>query len=206
MSNIDTNECTRWRRHRDEQVAVDALLDAAGRAFADLGVSGATMVDVAGYAGCSRATLYRYFPNQDALHLAFVRRATLRIAARMAEERDAGAPDPLADRILRGIAEVRADPLLAVWFEPENVAVPMAMCQNPELLQSLSVGAADHPVAAREDIERRAEWLIRSIVSLLATPGADARAERLMVESFVVPVLTDAQDSQRSSAARYLSM
>ncbi len=167
------------------------------------------MVDVARFAGCSRATLYRYFPNQESLHLAFVQRATLRIATRLAEERDAGAPDSMADRILRGIAEVRRDPLLAVWFEPENMAVPMAMTQNTELLRSLSAGAgtggADHSSAhdgaggpARDPILLRAEWLLRSIVSLLATPGTDAASERLMVESFVVPVLAEQPDFTRS--------
>lgn len=159
------------------------------------------MVDVAGVAGCSRATLYRYFPNQEALHLAFVHRATVRIAEQLAADRNAGAPDSFADRILSGIAQVRADPLLAVWFEPENMAVPMAMSQNSELLRAMSVGLIDEnderPLE-RSDVERRAEWLLRSIVSLLATPGTDAEAERTMVESFVVPVLTASPISRRS--------
>ena len=161
------------------------------------------MVDVARVAGCSRATLYRYFPNQDALHLAFVHRATLRIAAQLAADRDAGAPDSLADRILAGIAEVRADPLLAVWFEPENMAVPMAVSQSSELLQSMSVGLIDESDSGRLErieVERRAEWLLRSIVSLLAMPGRDAETERAMVESFIVPVLLAAPESHRSHA------
>ena len=183
---------TTWSRHVDGQLAIDALLDAAGRCFADLGVARATMVDVARTAGCSRATLYRYFANQDALHLAFVHRATLRIAAQMATERDAGAPDSLVDRILSGIEQVRADPMLAVWFEPENVAVPMAVSQNSELLRSMSAGLIGESDGTldRNDVELRAQWLLRSIVSLLALPGTDADAERSMIESFVVPVLT----------------
>ena len=84
---------SRWSRHASEDAAVDKLLDAAGRAFAEVGVGKATMVDVARAAGCSRATLYRYFPNQEALHLAYVHRATLRIARQLADERHAGAPE-----------------------------------------------------------------------------------------------------------------
>ena len=192
---------SRWPRHGDEQLATDELLDAAGRAFAELGVSRATMVDVAQAAGCSRATLYRYFPNQQSLHLAFVQRATLRIAAQLAADRDAGAPDSLTDRILAGIAEVRADPLLAVWFEPQNMAVPMAVSQSPGLLQSMSAGLIDQDDASlldRRDVERRAGWLLRSIVSILAQPGADAEAERFMVEHFVVPVLLSPPTPSRS--------
>lgn len=161
------------------------------------------MVDVARVAGCSRATLYRYFPNQDALHLAFVHRATLRIAALMAADRAAGGRDTLVDRIVSGIEHVRADPVLAVWFEPENMAVPMAVCQGSELLRSMSAGllggagSTPHELA---ELERRAAWLLRSIVSILAVPGADPDEERAMVESFVVPVLTGPAPSNRSHA------
>ena len=70
-----------WRQRSGAKVTVDDLLDAAGLAFERFGVSQATMVDVARQAGCSRATLYRNFPNREALHLGFVHRATLRIAA-----------------------------------------------------------------------------------------------------------------------------
>ena len=172
--------------------AVDALLDAAGAAFAEFGVARATMVDVARTAGCSRATLYRYFPDQESLHLAYVHRATLRIAEMMAADREAGAPDDLVERIVAGIAQVRADPLLAVWFEPENMAVPIAVSQNSDLLRSMTAGfigeIGDDELGSHE-LERRAGWVLRSIVMLLAMPGPDAAAERAMVEQFVVPVV-----------------
>ncbi|MDH3755579.1 MAG: TetR/AcrR family transcriptional regulator [Acidimicrobiia bacterium] len=190
-----------WQRHSDGEVAIDKILDAAGRTFARCGVRHATMIDVARAAGCSRATLYRYFPNQEALHLAFVHRATLRIALRLAEDRRGGAPPSLADRILAGIAAVRADPLLAVWFEPENMAVPIAVSQNSELLQAMSSGLVDQVgsgALGSEELERRGEWLLRCIVSLLAMPGADDEAERVLVESYVVPGLVTDADQTRS--------
>lgn len=191
MAKVSNN---RWQRHADTGAAVDELLDAAGRAFAAFGVAGATMVDVARMAGCSRATLYRYFPDQDSLHLAYVHRATLRIAGQIADDRDAGAPDSLVDRILAGIAHVRADPLLAVWFEPENMAVPLAVSQSSDLLQSMSiglVGGVESPETdSDDDLQRRAEWVLRSIVMLLAMPGPDDAAERSMLERFVIPVIT----------------
>ena len=199
MSNVSNS----WSRHGDGQIAVDELLDAAGRAFAEIGVAKATMVDVARIAGCSRATLYRYFPNQGALHLAFVHRATLRIAAHLAAGSDAGAPDSLLDRIVLGMEQVRADPLLAVWFEPENMAVPMALSQNSELLQSLTAGGIDQggkELVDRNDAELRAGWLLRSIVSLLATPGPDKETERTMIEAFVIPVLAASPSPNMSHA------
>ncbi|MEL7210195.1 MAG: helix-turn-helix domain-containing protein, partial [Actinomycetota bacterium] len=86
-----------WRRHDDGDAALDEILDAAGEVFAGVGVSKATMVEVAQAARCSRATLYRYFPSRSALQVAYVNRATLRIARRMEASRSAGAPGGLAD-------------------------------------------------------------------------------------------------------------
>ncbi|MEZ5348983.1 MAG: TetR/AcrR family transcriptional regulator [Microthrixaceae bacterium] len=182
----------RWHPHSDEKLAVDDLLDAAGRAFAEVGVAHATMIDVARVAGCSRATLYRYFPNREALHLGFVHRATLRITAGLAEARDAGAPDSLTDRIMGGIAAVRSDPLLSVWFEPENMAVPIAVSQSSDLLQAMTegiVGELDPESQEYEEIERRGEWLLRCIVSFLAMPAENEEVERAMIDSFLVPLL-----------------
>ncbi len=185
-----------WGRHSDVDSAVDRILDAAGLTFAELGVAKAKMVDVAGAAGCSRGTLYRYFPNQEALHLAFVHRATLRIARRIAADQ-AAVPAPslteaFTERILAGIDAVRSDPLLAIWFEPENMAVPILLSQNSELLRDIaadSFGQFSPDPLVQQEIQRRGEWLLRSIVSLLAMPGADQAAERHMIESYLVPVL-----------------
>ncbi len=176
-------------------MAVDDLLDAAGQIFAEVGVARATMVEISRAAGCSRATLYRYFPNQHALHLAFVHRATSRIAAGLAalrERGDARSEDVVADRILAGVGAVRADPLLAIWFEPENIAVPLALSQDSDILASMAsalIGEVDPGRHSPTEVARRGAWLLRSIVSLLAMPGANEQEERAMVESFVVPVL-----------------
>lgn len=182
----------RWTRHPSGDVAIDEILDAAGRAFDEVGVAGATMVDVASAAGCSRATLYRYFPSRDALHLGFVHRRTLEIANQLAAARVGRSAASLADRILIGIAAVREDPVLSVFFEPENLAVPMAVSRNSDLLRQMAAGLIDQLASGpsdSSDLERRGEWLLRSIVSLLAMPAADAATERELVERFLVPSL-----------------
>lgn len=181
-----------WRRHADPSVALDAILDAAGRTFAEVGVRKATMVDVAQAAGCSRATLYRYFRNQEELHLAFVHRSTLRIARELADDRHGGGNETLTDRVLAGIAAVRTDPMLSIWFEPENLAIPLAVSQNSELLQAMSVGIVDEmgdSALGSDDGGFRGAWLLRCIVSLLAMPGADEAEERAMLDAFVVPLM-----------------
>lgn len=111
-----------WRRYDDPGEGADHILDAAGAMLATRGVGGATMVDVAQQAGCSRATLYRYFPTRDDLRPAYVNRAALRIAVDIREGRRRSSPAAeLTRRIQVGLSGVRADSLLAVWFEPENL-------------------------------------------------------------------------------------
>lgn len=188
-------------RRTGARVTVDDLLDAAGLAFERVGVSQATMVDVARQAGCSRATLYRNFPNREALHLAFVHRATLRIAAVIAPRRAPDTPRAMVDLIIRGIRAVREDPLLAVWFEPQNMAIPIALSQNSELLNAMTAGLAGElggDTRSPADIELLGAWLLRCIVSLLAMPGASEEVERAMLHEFVVPLLLPAHHQQES--------
>lgn len=184
-----------WFRHPRGDAAVGDLLDAAGRAFAELGVANATMIDICRYAGCSRATLYRYFENRHALHLAYVNRAALAIAATQAElplRSDTDPVEALTNRIVTGLRAVRSDPLLATWFEPANLWVPIALSQDSEVLRALATGFIDDLHLGRissAEIERRGSWLLRSIVALLAMPGPDDASERAMVATYLVPAL-----------------
>ena len=183
---------TEWPRHSDADIAVDSILDAAGRAFDRHGVAKATMVDVAAEAGCSRATLYRYFPTRTDLREAFVHRGTLRMATALGRRRAGGGSDTPADRVLAGIRAVRSNPSLAAWFEPENIAVPLQVSRNSELLRRLAVtllDGAEGEKADQRDLEMRGDWLQRSIISLLAMPAADAAYERALVAEVLLPAL-----------------
>ncbi len=182
---------------------MDDLLDAAGLAFAEHGVSRATMIDVARQAGCSRATLYRYFPNRDALRLGYVHRATRRIAEVVAPGPTVVGVAAMVDLIMGGIAAVRDDPLLAVWFEPENLAIPIAVSQSSELLQAMTTGLArelDSDVRSLAEIELRGAWLLRCIISFLAMPAETDDVERAMLETFVAPLLIPLSDRRRSTS------
>jgi AcrR family transcriptional regulator len=195
----------RWPRHGSGDVAVGELLDAAGRAFAELGVAKVTMVDISRYAGCSRATLYRYFENRHALHLAYVNRAALAIAATQTDlplRSDTDPVEVLTNRIISGLHGVRSEPLLATWFEPENLAVPIALSQDSEVLRALATGFIDDLHLGRlssTEIEQRGSWLLRSIVALLAMPGTDDASERTMVATFLVPSLLQDPITEGSS-------
>ena len=59
----------------DLKIATPArILDAAFDAILDFGLTRMTMEDVAARAGCSRQTVYRYFPSKDHLVVALVSR------------------------------------------------------------------------------------------------------------------------------------
>ena len=90
---------TAWLREEQPGVAVNRILDAAEKAFVEVGVSAAGMGRIAEAAGCSRGTLYRYFPNRHELHVAYVDRASRQIVARV-RERVGRIDNPYGDRNL----------------------------------------------------------------------------------------------------------
>ncbi len=183
-----------WLREPQPDLAAERILDAADKAFVELGVSAAGMGKVAEYAGCSRGTLYRYFPNRHALHVAYVDREARRINARV---RDAIAEieDPrarLVESIVLSLREVRGSPGTAAWFAPGISDLAARMSRSSEVVDRMTRGFVAGLFAAdgsdSED-RLRARWMVRVIVSLLALPGTDEAEERALVERFVAPVL-----------------
>lgn len=89
-----------------QQRVTDAILDGAARTFAIQGDQ-ASMSDVAAAAGVARATVYRYFPNRqalvDELARAAVRDADARLAAARIEEVE---PEEGIARAVRALVDV----------------------------------------------------------------------------------------------------
>jgi AcrR family transcriptional regulator len=178
-----------WLRGEQAGLAIDRILDAAGAEFLAMGISDTGMADIARAAGCSRATLYRYFDNRDALRLAYVNREAARVAASVGGA-VAAIDDPaerLAAAVLGAIDQVRRTPSLAAWFTPSDLGIANRVAASSEVVGALAsglLGDAHHVSEAR--------WLVRVIVSLLGVPGRDADEERELVERFVVPCVLEA--------------
>jgi AcrR family transcriptional regulator len=187
-----------WRREDAPDAATSKILDAAEKAFGELGVSATGMAEVAEFAGCSRGTLYRYFKNRHELHVAYVRR-TSRLIQRRVAEAVADIEDPrerLVESILRSVREVRRNPATAAWFAPAASGLAARMSRSAEVTGSLAEGfLPDLPGSSMDRAERRfrQRWLVRVIVSLLADPGESAAEERAMIERFVAPSLLPAR-------------
>ena len=108
-----------WMRDERPDLAAERILDVAAQLYVENGIAAVGMAEVARAAGCSRATLYRYFDSRQSLQLAFVHREARRIGALVAEEVSAvGDPkDVIVEAMLAAIRLVRADPTLAAWFQ-----------------------------------------------------------------------------------------
>lgn len=152
------------------------ILDAAAQLFAQHGVNAVGMGEVARAAGCSRATLYRYFTDRRDLQLAFVHREARRIGALVGAE-----TDNVADAVLAAVRHVRGAPELLAWFGATDAGTTAGLAQSSEVIEALGLTAVGDETAAR--------WLVRVIVSLLVVPGRDEDEERAIVERFVVPGL-----------------
>ena len=184
---------TDWLASRRTEVAADRILDAAEELYTQRDQASIGMNEIARAAGCSRATLYRYFESREALRTAYVHRETHRLSRAIAE-RIAGIEDPrerLIASTTAALRMVRESPALSSWFATTRPPIGGELAGRSEVITALaaafvnSLGPEDPAV-----VERRARWVVRVLTSLLMFPGLDEADERAMLEEFVVPIVT----------------
>src|SRR5919106_4384539 len=89
-----------------QQRVAEAILDGAARLFASEG-DHASMNEVAEAAGVARATVYRYFPNREALLDELAQTAVRDVDMRLASARiDAVPPEEGVERAVRALVDV----------------------------------------------------------------------------------------------------
>ena len=184
-----------WLAARRNEVAADRILDAAEELYTQRDQASIGMNEIARAAGCSRATLYRYFENREALQTAYVHRETHRLGRAITEQID-GIENP-RERLIASIATtlrmVRDSPALASWFAVTRPPLGGELAGQSEVITALaaafvnSLGPEDPAV-----VQRRARWVVRVLTSLLMYPGRDDDEERAMIEEFVVPIIAPA--------------
>ncbi|MCA0155214.1 TetR/AcrR family transcriptional regulator [Tsukamurella sp. M9C] len=171
--------------------AAERILDAAAALFAEHGVAAVGMDDIARAAGCSRATLYRYFANRELLRSAYVLREMSRALDHLASTAppSGSAPERLVAVIEAAVAYVRDRPELLAWFSSEDFAVGPVLAENAGALAaaaSRSRVSTDLPQLADPQVF---DWVVRVIVGLLAHPGASAAYEHELLVRFVGPIV-----------------
>ena len=180
-----------WLGERRVEAAADRILDAAEGLFTRRGAASVAMFDVAAAAGCSRATLYRYFENRDALYTAYVHREAHRVFRELGDH-VAGIADPcerLLEAVLAALSSVRESPSLSAWFVTTERPIGGEMADRSEVIEAMARSFL--AALGVDDVESRGRWLVRVIVSLLTFPGRDEAEERRMLEEFVLPVVAD---------------
>lgn len=184
-----------WLSSRRSEAAVDRILDAAEELYTQRDSDSIGMNEIARAAGCSRATLYRYFENREALRTAYVHRETHRLGRAIKGE--IGGIDEPRERLIASITAtlrmVRSSPALASWFAVTCPPIAGELAEQSEVIIALaaafvsSLGPQEPAI-----VERRARWVVRVITSLLLFPGRDDNEERAMIEEFVVPIIAPA--------------
>jgi AcrR family transcriptional regulator len=181
-----------WLAAQRTEVAADRILDAAGELFALQEAATVGMHEIASAAGCSRATLYRYFENREALYTAYVHREAYRLYREMTEQ-IYSVTDPrerLIEGMMASMRNVRESPALASWFATTQRPIGAEMAEESEVIRALTEAfvislGPDEP----EVVAQRARWLVRVMTSLFLFPGHDDADERAMLEEFVVPMV-----------------
>ncbi|WP_396899881.1 TetR/AcrR family transcriptional regulator [Mycolicibacterium sp.] len=182
-----------WLGARRTEVAADRILDAADELFTRQDAATVGMHEIASAAGCSRATLYRYFENREALYTAYVHREARRLYDELTLQ-VADVTDPterLIEGVLTGLRAVRESPALSSWFATASPPIGGEMAEHSEVIRALVEGfvrsLGDGPADA--DVGRQARWLVRVMVSMLVFPGTDEADERAMLAEFVAPLV-----------------
>jgi TetR/AcrR family transcriptional repressor of mexCD-oprJ operon len=170
-----------------------AILEAAAAVLAERGEQ-ASMADVAAAAGMARATVYRYFPNREALFEALGRLAVEEAGERLQAGRLQDVPVPEAfERAVRALVAVgdylvvvsRENARPAAEFE-QRVASPLR--KLIERAQSLG--------EVRDDLP--ASWLMESLIGIVVS-GLQTRPS-LGVEDTVAGITSLFLDGARLQA------
>jgi AcrR family transcriptional regulator len=183
------------------------ILDAAIEAAAIHGISRLSVGDVATRAGLSRPTLYKYFPNKDALVAAAVEREArqLVVAVLAAAEAHDSPKDSLEAGFLTALRLTREHPLLdrIIRTEPETLVPLLTTDGGPVLLlvrqtveRVITSRSPDlDPVMAR----RTADVITRLLVSYaISAPDDPPEVVAASVASFLVDgALGDASEAHR---------
>ncbi|MCG7580636.1 TetR/AcrR family transcriptional regulator [Mycolicibacterium sp. OfavD-34-C] len=166
-----------------DEEAISRILDAVDDEVAQHG-PGIRLADVARRLGVTRQTVYRYFPNADALLIASAMRAVNGFIDQVIERAN-GLNDPVAaivESVSFGVENLAGDPQLEALLtrRAEGEAAisltsdtAMAFCLS--VFRRLDVDWALHGFHDDAALDELAEIVLRTVQSLLTDPGQSRR-------------------------------
>lgn len=194
----------------------DRILDGALEAVARHGLAKLEMTDVSAAAGVSRGTVYRYFPNREALVSELAVREGLRFQSEVlaAVERAPAGPARILVVLRHATQHVREHPVLRRLLETDPAFLLRALRAEMPLLRS-RFGGVLRPLLADTHLVRNGvasaddllDWMLRLMVSAFLFPESDREdmAEGLtaVYRMLTAPVgrATGARSSSRTRTA-----
>lgn len=180
------------------------IVDAALACYSRFGVRKSTLEDIAREAGVSRATIYRYFQNKEALLRVVISQEISRILGRFQVE--LGSDGPLSHRLAGAILALEEElsthkTLHSVLELDPELLLPQLTVEGRAslaMLASLMLPALRAAAAGGEiepsDLDEKAEWMVRMTVGELGRAGLRRRfgnhdAAVGWVESRLMPAL-----------------
>lgn len=208
---MQSRAATDWLGEERQELAGDRILEATRVVLARDGIRGARMGKIAEEAGCSRATLYRYFPNKEALlHAYMVHIAESFLAVITERLRGLKSFD---ERIVEAAAasvnlmQSRED--VAPFFTEEGIGLTAqltarAAAMRDQLTEQISRESKSTKIdgCLRSDVTaaEAAEWVTRAIFSLATVPMQERTPEALRdyLTKMLVPALVDSRSGPAS--------
>lgn len=177
-----------WLATERSELGAERILDAAAQLFVEQGIGRPGMEDIARAAGCSRATVYRYFENKPALLRAFVHREARDVIELVARQlaHSADRRDVVVEAVVATLAAVRSRPHLEPWYTGGATDLLEVFRESPVITALASTFMSPNGGEPDADLGR---WLLRVVMSFLREPGDSPEDERRLVERFVAPLV-----------------
>lgn len=207
MSQAPSSRSTTSRRqegrHSIERPATeDLILAAANACFERSGIRGTTIDDIAGRAKVSRATLYRYFSNKEAIVDRISANETERVNVELRRKLTAGAStvDTIVECLFLATQIAHKNPCVRAFVEEPYVASRTA---DPGSVQHgiyraswgklIERGLSEKAFAADLTIDSIMSWLLLSLNMLLikvdAVEISDAQLRHFIRRFVITPLL-----------------
>jgi len=171
-------------------------MEAAQACFAERGPSRTRVTHVAAKAGVHRTTVYKYFPNMEAILAAcFVKANNLVLAAAepyFAE--DGPFIDRLINAVMAGLRAARSSPTILAMTAPRDLARTHRAAERSEAWRTEVVDglaarfATAAPGEVRTDVSpyQMAHWVARIAFSLIEDPGSpDVGGDEGLLRAFL---------------------
>jgi AcrR family transcriptional regulator len=167
-----------------DEEAITRILDAVDEVVAEHG-SAIRLADVARRLGVTRQTVYRYFPNADALLIASAMRAVDGFIDQLVAH-VSGYNDPVTaviESVVFGVEMLAGDPQLeSLLTRPQEGEAVVSLTSDTAIAFCLSIFHrlhVDWPLHGFDDtaLEELAEMTLRTVQSILTDPGQQPRDE-----------------------------